>query len=175
MPTTYTLISSITANGTQSGYTFSSIPQTYTDLVIRMSARSTGSGTFNTLYAYVNAFTSFLNTTTRLQSDASAATSSRQGTAQTQSIQLNATQSGSATADTFNNSEIYIPNYTTSTIHQISCFHTAEDDVSNPAWISLMAWRQTTAGAITSITLNEVAGGFWQSGSTFSLYGIKNS
>jgi len=48
MATTYTLISSVTVgSGGAATMTFSSIPQTYTDLLVRVSARNTstsGSG-----------------------------------------------------------------------------------------------------------------------------------
>lgn len=174
MPVTYVNIASITANGTQTGYTFSSIPQTYTDLAIRMSIRNTANGTFLPLYTYVNAFNGFLNTTTRLQGNGSTTSSSRQGVAQTQSIQTNAFGGANITANVFNNGEIYIPNYTTNAQHPILCNYVAEDNAAT-AWTSVMAWRQTTAGAITSITLNEASGGFFANNSTFYLYGIKNS
>lgn len=46
MASTYTLISSSVLTVTTQSVTFSSIPQTYTDLVLRMSYRITAAGLF---------------------------------------------------------------------------------------------------------------------------------
>jgi hypothetical protein len=49
MPSTYTLISSINGTGSASTFDFSSIPSTYTDLVLQYSVRDAGSSTFSRL------------------------------------------------------------------------------------------------------------------------------
>jgi hypothetical protein len=79
------------------------------------------------------------------------------------------------TANTFSNSEIYIPSYTISQNKPISGFFVTENNstAADAASINTAAqlWRNTAA--ITSITFT--AGSNFVSGSSFYLYGIKNS
>jgi hypothetical protein len=76
-----------------------------------------------------------------------------------------------ATADTFSNQEIYIPNYTVSQNKASGSFGASENNATS-AQIGAIASLWSDTSAITSIGIfstNLVAG------SSFYLYGIKNS
>ena len=78
---TYTLIEAKTLASTATSVTFSAIPATYTDLVVRISARSTlGAGEVGTYYMVLNGDEGAVNTyysRTVLTGNGSTATSTR--------------------------------------------------------------------------------------------------
>jgi hypothetical protein len=169
MANTYVNIASQTLGSNSATVTFSSIPATYTDLLFKASVRSSGSA-FDDFRLAVNG-----NTTngsfTYLQGNGSAATS---GTGGPQYIRANnVVPSSTQTANTFANIELYFPNYAGSTNKPVSIFAAGETN-SATAYISSVAglWSQTTA--ISSLVFNLASGNF-VTGSTFYLYGIKNS
>ncbi len=171
MPATYVNIASTTLGAQQSTVVFSSIPQTYTDIAIRFSVRSWASGNFSTLTGYLNAIDS--TSYTVLRADGSAAYSSRGSDIRFQGGTINA---GSSTASTFTNGEIYIPNYTSSSQQkQFSCACFSENNAATANLnTNAILWQSNTA--VTSVGLNVNGGGFgFEVGSTFYLYGIKNS
>jgi len=172
MPSTYTLISSNVLSSSAASVTFSAIPSTYTDLVLKYSTRTDSAGT-----PYENDFIRFNGSTasnyshTRLEGTGSAAASAR--TSNTSLINLFYDSTGAtATSSTFNNNEIYIPSYTISQNKPISVF-IANETNNSTAYLNVIAglWRVTDA--ITSLTIT--SGANFVSGSSFYLYGIKNS
>ena len=165
MPSSRFLIASNTLTGTASSVTFSSIPATYTDLILKISARNTGAGA---AYLTFNGVSTSLYSNTELQGTGSLAQSVR--TSSAVRITLN-DFFVSTTANTFANNEIYVPSYLASQNKPVSNISAAEANATL-AYITATAglFRDTTA--ISSITLN--TGGF-AAGSTFWLYGLKNS
>jgi hypothetical protein len=107
MATAITLISSVTVgSGGAANISFTSIPSTYTDLVLKISSRDDRATVIaNAVNFSFNGSTS--NFTYRvLEGDGSNAVSGNGSTS------WSATSTGpSATANTFSNCEIYIPNY----------------------------------------------------------------
>ena len=171
MPNTYTLISSTTlANSTTSTISFSSIPQTYTDLVFRISSRSTTtSGTYDTGYFFNG--TDFSNT--QIQAVGSTASSVRTtGTDAAGGGMWSPT--ANVTADTFNSSEIYWPNYKSTASQPYSVFTVVENNSSTANVILATAQLWQSTSALTSVTLY-VGSAAFVAGSSFYLYGIKNS
>jgi hypothetical protein len=171
MPSTYTLISSNVLSSSAASVTFSAIPSTYTDLVIRLSARSdTDAG----VRIRFNNSSSALSSRTYIMSDTTAPFSS-QNTSETYTIFPQASNVTSDTANTFSNSEIYIPNYTAATNKPVSGSLVKEFNSSSNGTAQITAsanlWRDTTA--ISSIVIMNA--GNYVSGSSFYLYGIKNS
>lgn len=166
---TYTLISSNTLSSTASSVTFSSIPSTYTDLVLRISARSNYGAVGDYFQITYNSTTTGYSDTV-LAGNGSAASSYRNSNATVNEVAN--FDGASATASTFGNGEIYIPSYTASQNKPLSSFAVAETNASAaPMAVNAHLWRNTAA--ISSITIS--AFGIYQSGSSFYLYGIKSS
>ena len=169
MANTYTLIASNTLGSSAASVTFSSIPSTYTDLVVRYSARCNATVQYRLAYIEVNATASSYSET-YLMSDGSSATSVR-ATAQP-FIGYLRVPGTTAAANTFSNGEFYIPSYTASQNKPMSVFDAAEDNSATGYILSeAVLWSNTDA--ITSIKFGLDGSGSLVSGSSFFLYGIK--
>jgi hypothetical protein len=174
MPNTYTLISSNVLSSPAASVTFSSIPQTYTDLVLRMSIRTDFAGsTTSRADLVINGSTSSIYSRTQLRATAGSLSSFRTANA---AILFGTTfaDAATATSNIFSSDERYFPNYTGSANKVISTYAVAEDNTSTDATISVQAALFSSTAAITSLQLtfdsaNAIAG------SSFYLYGIKNS
>ena len=173
MANTYVLIASNTLGSAAASVTFSSIPATYTDLVIRFAIRDSYTGGANAAQARVTHNGTTANYSwTELNGTGAAAASGRLS-----NQSYYETDAGSPTAantaNTFSNSEIYIPSYTVAQNKPVS-IHSAGENNTTTAYMSVRAalWRNTAA--ITSITLTANISTF-MTGSSFFLYGIKNS
>ena len=143
--------------------TFSSIPQTYTDLVLVWSGRSSFSDVVVDPQVTFNASTANF-TGRRLFGTGSSAVSD--STARNISADPGAT----ATANTFSNGQLYIPNYTSSVAKSFSTDAVGENNGTvGYQMITAGLWNDTSA--ITSIALSYVSGNF-VSGSSATLYGI---
>lgn len=176
MANTYTLIASNTLTSSAASVTFSAIPNTYTDLVLRCSIRdgwSSGSNpnAFQTTFLTFNGSSSAQYSRRVLYGDGSTAYSDN-GSGNT-SLYLQYSDSDGATANTFSNGELYIPNYTSSTNKPTSWFNAHENNAT-AAYINAHANLWSNTSAITSLTITNGAGQL-VSGSSFFLYGIKNS
>lgn len=166
MANTYTLIASNTVgSGGVSSVTFSSIPATYTDLLLNISARSDQSG---------------VNRSFKVQPNATDITAKRLGAEQSPMITYS--DSGislylpgtGATASTFGNTYTYIPNYASSTTYKSLSADSVNENNGTDAGLMLLAGLYSSNTAITSLVCTINAGNFVQY-STFYLYGIKNS
>lgn len=167
---THVLIQTITVgSGGAASIEFSSIPQTYTDLVIYASGRSSDSA------LYASTKVTFNNNSTGysgryLQGDG--ATASGQSFAQIVGFDPAAT----ATASIFSNVSIYIPNYAGSTNKTYSVESVSENNASSGGTYQILTagyWGNTSA--ITVVTLAMLFGSNYVQYSSASLYGIKNS
>jgi len=173
MPSTYTLIKGETLASSAASYTFTAIPSTYTDLVLRISGRSDRAVTSQNFYVQLNS-ASFDSTYswTSLRGQGSAASSVR--TSADGAFYDGYIQGTSATSDTFNSSEYYFPNYAGSTNKVASSFTAVENNTSTIQYLTVGANLRTSTAAITSIVISLPAGNLI-AGSSFYLYGIKNS
>jgi hypothetical protein len=168
MATTYTLIDKAILTGTQSVIDFTSIPSTYTDLKLVVSLRDNGSNVYSLAYVKFN------NTTANLKSrgvegDGSSPTTYYNSTV----LYINSANGNSSTANTFCNSEIYIPNYTSSNYKSVSVDGVMENNATT-AYSSLQAGLWSDTAAINQITIYSSTGSWLQYSSAY-LYGIKNS
>ena len=168
MPDTFVKIATVTVGaGGASSIDFNSIPQTYTDLVIKLSSR-VGSG--NT---YSNAVLSFNGTSTtyrniRLTGNGSSASSSTiTGAAY---LYVGEVNGDTSTSNTFGNLEIYIPNYTGSSFKSASSDGVTENNATQ-AFTALHANLWSDTAAITSMSFQ--SGGNYLQYTTATLYGIK--
>jgi hypothetical protein len=170
MANTYTLLETVTVGAAgASSVTFSGIPQTHTDLVVKASARSTSSGVDNLQVQFNGNATGYV--TRALQGDGSAAGSLVHG--QTNIIIAGYVNGTASTASTFTNTEFYISNYTSANFKSISIDATQENNATT-AYSFLNAGLWSNTAAITSINIGSPSNA-WVANSTFYLYGIKNS
>jgi len=151
-------------SGGASSVTFSNIPQTYTDLLIKISARATIAAISDSIAIYPNGSSSNLSET-YIQGNGSSASSFRD------SYCVVRTSGSSATSNTFSNSEIYIPNYTSSNYKSMILESTAENNATTE-YFGLGAGLWSNTAAITSLQLYQLSGTNFVQYSEFSLYGI---
>jgi hypothetical protein len=172
MPATYTLIASNTLSSAAASVTFSAIPATYTDLVLRYSARSDGASVDDYFSLTVNGITTSVYSLTNLTSDGSTVGSTR--LSNNTSMRAYGCAGANSTSNTFASGELYIPSYTAAQNKPLSNYGANETNAS-AVFMGAVAnlYRQTTA--ISSITFAPLVGTNIVSGSSFFLYGIKNS
>jgi hypothetical protein len=166
---TMTLVSTVTVGaGGVASIDFTGIPQTGTDLVLVVSARTGYAGTGDNLVARFNGDSASNYTYRWLYGNGSSAGS---GTGAISGI-LGIVASGStATASTFGNASIYIPNYTGSTNKSASCDAVNENNAASATqFINAGIWNNTSA--ITSISLVSTTSSTIQQYSVASLYTV---
>jgi hypothetical protein len=168
MANTYKLIASYAATGSVASIDFTSIPSTYTDLVLLCSLRNAGAGNQEFVKISFNSNTSNYTLKT-LQGDGNATSS----TSYSQPW-FGFAVGVDATASIFSNTQIYIPNYTSSNYKSISVDSLPENNItSNQMIMSGNLWSNTSA--ITSISLTMQNAANFVQYSTAYLYGVKNS
>ena len=164
MPDTFVKIASVTVgSGGASSIDFTSIPSTYTDLVVKISARVTSTSPEMTL-KFNGVATS---QTDKLLYNYAGSVGSN-GSAPVRS----AVSMSSQTANTFGNAEIYIPNYTSSNYKSSSVDAVPEGNATG-TYQSLCAALWSNTAAINRITIT--SDGNIAQYSTAYLYGIKSS
>jgi hypothetical protein len=169
MAATYKLIASNVLTSSVAVVTFSSIPATFTDLVLRISTRVDFATVDSNVLIRFNGDTASNYSTTWLRGSGSASNSSRNSG--TRIIGAAATQGTSATNNTFASAEIYIPSYTVSQNKPVAIDSATENNATEAyRVVDAGLWRNTAA--ITSIELD---GTNFVAGSSFYLYGISNS
>ena len=171
MPTFTQIGSAVTVGaGGAASISFTSIPSTYTDLVIKLSGRASNAATANSLRLQINSITSGYSVR-GLRGDGSAASSFTDSGATFFAGVINA---ASGTTSTFSNIEIYIPNYAGSTNKSISVDSIRENNTT-AADAYLLAGLLSNTAAITSLTLTcETTANFVEY-STAYLYGVSNA
>lgn len=176
MANTFIKIASATVGaGGASSINFSSIPATYTDLVLKLSAR--GAANFNPRNLYLN-FNSDTGNNYPFRflygngSSAGSSNSSSEGF--TSTAWVGYISGNTSTASTFGNAEIYIPNYAGSKYKSLSSDSVTENNAT-AAYASLHAATWNSTSAITSIQLTCSNSENFAQYSTATLYGIKNS
>ena len=174
MAATYTLISSNVLASSAASVTFSAIPTTYTDLVLRVSARDNAGGIENNLLVTVNAITSNYSRTFLRGWGGSPATESARNTSLANYNFASAVNGSGTTSNSFSSVEIYIPNYAGSTNKPVSGFQVVESNQSTGVPIVVMAGLLSNTAAITSLEIKSNAGNL-VSGSSLYLYGISNA
>ena len=170
MALTYTAITTTTVGaGGVSSITFSSIPQTYTDLLIRLSGRSAESAQASTFRIALNGSVSSFSGKGVWTTSPNAFTYRNYNNSIISEVPAN------SRALNFGNTELYIPGYTVVANKGVSIYAVAEnfgDFLINRSYL----FRSNTA-AITSITLDVFSANVnfnWAQNTNVTLYGIKN-
>lgn len=169
MANTFTLINSTSLSSSAASVTFSAIPATYADLVLQVSARTANATANDNLVLKLNSDTGANYSVTRLYGNGSTATSNTNTNMLGGFINAN-----TSTSSTFGNTEIYIPKYGSTANKPISTFSVAENNAT-AAITNVNAMLYRNSSALTSIEITASSASNFQSGSTFWLYGIKNS
>jgi hypothetical protein len=168
MANTFKKIQTVTVGaGGAATIDFTSIPQTYTDLKLVMSLRSTrATYADDDFYININGLTT--NQTTRYLQGSGSSAGSFTGTRWGGLIPAD----GAATASVFGSAELYIPNYTSAN-NKSSSIDAVHETNATTAYQRLHAnlWSQTAA--ITQLTIVCADGNFKQY-STATLYGVAN-
>ena len=170
---TYTLISSNVLASSAASVTFSAIPATYTDLVLKVSARNGDSGGYGLLLLTINGDTAGNYSFTNLRGNGAAASSTQNSAVA--AFQPHYIDFSTNAANTFSSGEIYIPNYGVVMKKPISSFSVQEDNSASTAVnIGATAGLYQGTTAITSLTLTSSNTNFVAT-SSFYLYGISNA
>jgi len=151
---------------------FNNIPQGFTDLLVQVSGRTSGSGTFVSANIVFNGNTNFLYSDLFNYASGTGAVGAKIiNYAHTPAtIYLNG---AGTTSNTFSNSEMYIANYSKGNFKTILGNSTVETNAASGNLITqgTVSFRSNTP--ITSMTLTSNDGNFVQY-STFTIYGISN-
>ena len=146
---------------------FTSIPATFTDLMLVFSLRQSAAN--NNIRLSINGTTS--NYSEIVLYGTGSATAST--TASTTYFNLIYSNGSGETANTFGNGQVYIPNYAGSNNKSMSADAVYENNAA-AAIAGLTALLWSNAAAITSLSLVPVSG-TWVQYSTATLYGIKST
>jgi len=151
-------------SGGQASIVFDVIPADYTDLKFAFSGRLSGSVNWQAVRVRFNS-----NASGYSQRFLYGNSGTVESTSRSDDFAFYV-QGANATANTFSNSEIYIPNYASSANKSFSVDYVNENNsTTNLIGISASLWSNTAA--ITSISLIPEAGNFVEH-STATLYGI---
>jgi hypothetical protein len=173
MATSFFKIASVTVgSGGAASMDFTSIPSTYTDLVIKVSARDARAVVASSIVLQINGSTASSGSYRRLYVDGSASFSDSSSGDTT--VQSGHSNGNSSTANTFGNVEIYIPNYAGSANKLFSSDGVAETNATT-TYLSLVAGLWANTAAITQVTIKPATAVNFLQYSTATLYGIKNS
>ena len=173
MANTYTKLDSYTVGaGGISSVTFSNIPQTYTDLRIKISARNAGSG-IGTFRFYFNGDAGQAYTVLYAQGAGTSINAQAIVNASGGNNQAGLLSGTSTVASSFSTNEIVIPNYS-SQLTKSWYSDGGEGENSTTAYLRLTGGNAYSGNSITSITLVPDTATFAQY-STFTLYGVWNN
>jgi hypothetical protein len=170
MPKTYEPIATQTLGSDVSSVIFTSIPQTYTDLMLVFAARSAVSLGSDFLFCQPNNDTGTTKSNTNLNGNGSTATSFR--TSNDAYMSIGVIAGATATANVYGASIAHFMNYSNTTTNKTVISRGSQaDSLVYPVSAGVGLWRSTSA--ITSLYL--YAGGLQniKAGSTFTLYGIE--
>jgi hypothetical protein len=173
MATAITLISSVTVSSSTATIGFTSIPATYTDLLIKISARTSRVDDSDDLYLTFNGISSDYSTLNLQGSNGSATSDTFAGI--TNRIGRITQNAANNTANTFGSADIYITNYASSNVKSIILDNVQENNSTLAATTNFIGarWNYSGQPAITSITFTPNSN-FVQY-STAYLYGISNA
>jgi hypothetical protein len=155
--------------GNAASVTFSSIPQTYQHLMVRMSARSDSGADRDALLFAINGDTNAANYWRGSASRSNNTTSGDTGSA-SRTFPLSCT-GGTAVANVFSATEITLSRYTQSVTKLLGFYASSTDsDSDSTLTIGSLIWPFNSA--ITSLTISPSSGGNFVAGTTVNLYGL---
>jgi hypothetical protein len=179
MPVTYKLIASNVLTVASGSVSFTSIPSTYTDLVLKASVGpesyyNPSFDQFVRLWINTNGSSGVISGTYFQGNGSTVIGATNTETSWWQSGIF--TQSNSNSTNTVSSVEVYFPNYTSSYNKVMYAYTAQENNTSSgdTTRVGSYAGLRSATSAITQINLLGQYGE-WPIGSSFYLYGIKNS
>jgi hypothetical protein len=158
---TYTPIATTTLGSAASSVTFSSIPSTYTDLVLIIQYQSAANCVANITF---NNDTATNYSTTYLNGNGTTAASARGSN----EAAIGTVWSGANFNGKLGQVKIQVQNYANTTTYKTALSRT--DSAGGEATATVGLWRSTAA--INRIDITGTSGATYSTGSTFTLYGI---
>jgi hypothetical protein len=140
---------------------FTSIPQTYTDLLVKVSAKSNRTSDSDMIIRFNSDSTTYYNK--RMYGSGGSVSHD-----QSEHTNFGGTNTGSYQ---FCNAEYYIPDYTSARNKNWTVYTVSAQDHANAAFTTVGSGSWDGATAITSLQITDNASTF-QADSTFYLYGI---
>lgn len=168
MANTFKLIQSEILTSNQANINFSTIDNTYTDLFLYVSARSTESDNGSSLRVYYNGDTGNTLSLEGRQIGGSGADY------QVSYAQVGYVAASQSAANIWGVATIYIPNYTSNKRKSSNAEVVMPSSNTSEQYSVFNAKRWSVTNAINQITIAPGLG-VWIAHSTFYLYGIKNS
>jgi len=165
---TYEPIATATITGSSTNSViFTSIPQTYTDLVLVASSRSASASSTQRIYTFENSNFSVSRSVTWMFGNGSSASSSRQSGV---AVPFGYIASNADASNVFSTTVINYFNYSNTTTFKTSISRSSSAGFSS-AFVQLFP----STAAISELYISNDANNNWVAGSTFSLYGIKSA
>jgi hypothetical protein len=165
-----------TASGSAAVITFNNIPQTFTDLLIEVSARSSNASNdsfFMQCGTSLGFDSAAVYSQTRLGGDGAGVWSDRQ-TGQSWCFTYATVPATNGTSNTFGSAQIYVPNYISSNFKSFILNAVSERSATTGNNIEQMLhadlWRNTNA--LTSVKFQLLSGSNFAANSTITIYGI---
>lgn len=162
MPATYEPIATYTISSAQSSYTFSSIPSTYTDLILIADMSSGGTNAYPSVR--LNGDTASNYSRTYINGDGGTASSSRNSESWW-------TVFGNQLAASRTNFIMQIMNYSNTTTFKTAV--SRKNDTAGVMGATVHLWRSTAA--INSVQIGTQTADTFSVGTTFTLYGVKSA
>lgn len=174
MANTYTLISAVTVGaGGAASIDFTSIPSTYTDLMVKLSTRDSNASANNgDVKVVFNASSTSDYSDKWLYGNGGSAFSLGHSSQTGTSIGLTSMDSAGNTASTFGSLDLYVPNYAVSANKSFSADAAGETNATT-AYMGFTAGLRSNVAAINQITFYPTTA-FVQY-STAYLYGVSNA
>jgi hypothetical protein len=175
MASTYEPIATTTLGSTTDTVTFSSIPATYTDLVLIAAARDSSTSYYNAQFGLrFNGDTAANYSTTEVTGDGTSATSGRTSNQTWAILGKVPNQTSGYSSSTFGATVFQIMNYANTTTYKTVLSRSNYLFGSTDGYVTAKVglWRKTPE-TINSVSVYTNSGYGFVSGSTFTLYGIK--
>jgi hypothetical protein len=169
MANTYTLIEAKTLSGATATVSFTSIPSTYTDIILKVSARTDRASTDDLLNINFNGSAS--NQTSKYVAGNGASASSGGYS----NFYLGWVCAANNTASTFSNLAMYVPNYASATTFKSVSMDDVMETNATTSMHGLFAGLWSSNSAINQIDITSVFGTNFVQYSTFYLYGISKT
>lgn len=173
MANTFIKLGGVELTSTESSLNFYSIPQTYTDLILLCSLRTTNSGDFGFPILRFNGAANNNNMTHRgLMSQSGTVT----GSTNSEGVAIRRCPGANAPADYFGSATVWISNYASTTAHKFfqGIFASPRNQLTGSA-IGMNACAWSDATPISEINILDNAGNSFAQYSSAYLYGVSNA